>query len=258
MSTLDGALARFAARDRGLVALDFDGCLAPIVPHPDDARPLPQAAGALTRLATAANLRLALISGRSLHSLATVATPPAGTMLVGSHGAERGVITADGTAEVMPLELTGQQRAELAQLVRIATEVIAPEADAGAWLEHKPTAVVVHTRALPPERAEAVETATLAATADRPARALRGKRVVELCAVPSSKGIAVDELRASTGADAVLYAGDDVTDEDALARLGAEDVGVKVGPGDTVARYRVADPQAVATMLTDLADLTVG
>ena len=52
----------------------------------------------------------------------------------------------------------------------------------------------------------------------------------------------------------MLYAGDDVTDEHALATLdpAAGDVGVKVGAGETVASFRVADPDAVAEVLEHL------
>jgi len=53
----------------------------------------------------------------------------------------------------------------------------------------------------------------------------------------------------------VLYAGDDVTDEDAFASLGPGDLGLKSGPGETVAPYRVADPAAVAAALDELARL---
>ena len=57
-----------------------------------------------------------------------------------------------------------------------------------------------------------------------------------------SKGAALDRLRERIGADAVLFAGDDVTDETAFARLRPGDVGVKVGEGDTAAEHRVPDP----------------
>ncbi|MFV0427181.1 MAG: trehalose-phosphatase [Beutenbergiaceae bacterium] len=255
MSTLRKALDRFSKQSSWLIALDFDGCLAPIVPHPDDARPLPQAAAALQRLAPVPNLQVALVSGRALESLVLVATPPPGTLLVGSHGAERGMIDDDGTLTLSNAQLSPGQQRVLAQATAVATEVIAPVSAAGAWLEQKPTAVVVHTRALPPQLADQIESDVLTATASMQLRALPGKRVVELCVVPTSKGIALDDLRASTGASVVLYAGDDVTDEDALARLRPGDVGVKVGPGTTAARFRVADPAAIAAMLTHLADL---
>jgi trehalose 6-phosphate phosphatase len=53
----------------------------------------------------------------------------------------------------------------------------------------------------------------------------------------------------------VLYVGDDVTDEDAFAALRPDDVGVKVGAGQTLARYRVADPAAVRDLLQLLVTL---
>ena len=48
----------------------------------------------------------------------------------------------------------------------------------------------------------------------------------------------------------MLFLGEDVTDEDAFAWLGDGDVGVEMGPGSTLARYRVDDPEAVVGLLT--------
>jgi trehalose 6-phosphate phosphatase len=50
----------------------------------------------------------------------------------------------------------------------------------------------------------------------------------------------------------VLFAGDDVTDETAFARLRPGDVGVKVGPGDTAAQHRVDEPSDITTLLQQL------
>src|SRR5688572_810093 len=52
-----------------LVALDFDGTIAPIVPHPDDAALLPHAKPILEKLARRKDTAVALISGRSLGDL---------------------------------------------------------------------------------------------------------------------------------------------------------------------------------------------
>ena len=73
-----------------LVALDFDGTLAPISPHPDDARPL---AGAqqILRDVRATGATLAVVTGRSVASLLRVSGFGAipGIVIYGTHGAER-------------------------------------------------------------------------------------------------------------------------------------------------------------------------
>jgi trehalose-phosphatase len=61
----------------------------------------------------------------------------------------------------------------------------------------------------------------------------------------------VIELARSTGSDATLYLGDDVTDERAFAALdpASGDLTVKVGEGETVATQRVPDPASVVQLL---------
>ena len=82
-----------------------------------------------------------------------------------------------------------------------------------------------------------------------------GKDVLEVAVTDADKGSAVRRLAAEIGAAAVLYLGDDVTDEDAFRALGADDVTVKIGDGVTVADHRVPDPPAAVAMLEFLAAL---
>ena len=56
-----------------------------------------------------------------------------------------------------------------------------------------------------------------------------------------------------TDAAAVVFAGDDVTDEDALRSLGPGDLGIHVGEGPTAASLCVPDILALAALLTRLA-----
>jgi trehalose 6-phosphate phosphatase len=51
-----------------------------------------------------------------------------------------------------------------------------------------------------------------------------------------------------------VFAGDDVTDEDALRALGPADLGVRVGAGETAAAVRVGSPEELAALLQHLAD----
>ncbi|MDT5387823.1 MAG: trehalose 6-phosphate phosphatase, partial [Mycobacterium sp.] len=61
-----------------------------------------------------------------------------------------------------------------------------------------------------------------------------------------------------TGGTAVVFFGDDVTDEKAFRRMRDSDVGVKVGHGDTLAAYRVDAPEDVAAALAYLLDMRGG
>jgi GH15 family glucan-1,4-alpha-glucosidase len=63
------------------------------------------------------------------------------------------------------------------------------------------------------------------------------------------KGAALDQLRTQLSASAVLFLGDDVTDEDGFSTLRGPDVGIKIGVGDTAATFRVAAPLDGARVL---------
>lgn len=240
------AVRRISGTEHLLVALDFDGTLSPIVDRAEDARPLPRSAAALASLAELPRTTTALISGRALDSLRRVASPPANTLLIGSHGAE--VWLGEGS---LGLELDEDQRKKLAAVREVLAEIvnIAP----GTVLEDKPAGVVLHTRMADDDVAEdAVEAATRV-LGDYPGVYLKtGKRVLETSVVHASKGEAVEFLRQATGATAILFAGDDVTDEDALGRLMGDDVGIKVGLDYTQAQYRVEAPVHVAELLEAL------
>ena len=73
-----------------LVALDFDGTLALITPHPEDARPWPGVHRVL-RDVRATGAALAVVTGRSVSSLLRVSGFGAipGIVIYGTHGAER-------------------------------------------------------------------------------------------------------------------------------------------------------------------------
>lgn len=248
--TLDSALRAFAASARILVALDFDGVLAPIVARPMDARPLPGSREPMQRLVSATGVHLALVSGRALSDLRALAEPAAGVLLVGSHGAEMG--TADSPHPLLDDDRTAVLDRVVAGLEKVAA------AHPGTHVELKPAGAVLHTRGA--ER-DAAETATRAAL-EGPAgwdgvHLTRGKEVVELSVLATNKGEAVEHLRRQSGADAVLYVGDDVTDEHAFAVLDPAhgDLRVKVGDGDTAADHRITGPEQVVELLAALAGL---
>jgi len=241
---LQSALDALAETPVLLVASDFDGVLAPLVADPDAAAPLPAAVAALRELAGLPRTSVALVSGRALADLGRLSGLAGTAHLVGSHGAE-----ADGGSPAV----LGPDEAALLTRVRTALEELAAGHD-GVLVEAKPASATLHVRQA--DRATARELTDAALTG--PGRwagvhVTPGKEVVELVVVRTSKGTALDVLRDRLEATAVLYAGDDVTDETAFAVLGPGDVGIKVGPGDTAAAHRVAEPADVVTVLERLA-----
>jgi trehalose 6-phosphate phosphatase len=233
---LIAALQAVARIPELLVTSDFDGTLAPIVNHPGDARPLPAAAAALRALAELPGITAALISGRALRDLAALSGMPATVQLVGSHGAEFD---------------TGFTRDIDESLLRtIADELTAIAArHPGVTVEAKRASVALHVRNAAPADADAALAAAAAAAQAWDAESTKGKAVLEFAVITTDKGEAIDILRDRAGASAVVFFGDDVTDEKAFRRLRDGDVGVKVGEGDTAARFRVDTPEDVAAAL---------
>jgi trehalose 6-phosphate phosphatase len=225
-----------------LVALDFDGVLAPIVPVPSDARALPGAAATVRALAELPGTTVTLVSGRGLADLSAVSGLAAPVRLIGSHGGER-----DDGGEL----LDDDQRALKARLATALADLV--DGVPGVVLEDKPAGVAVHVRGAEPDAGARVLDAVRAGPAAwAGVDATEGKAVLDLAVLQVSKGAAIDALRESVGADAVLFVGDDVTDETAFVRLRDGDVGVKVGDGDTAAGFRVATPEDVAALLEHL------
>ena len=236
---IEEALDDLSRANSLLVGLDFDGVLAEIVARPEDAVPVPGALSVLTRLVELDGVRVAAVSGRMRDDLAARLTPPPGVLLIGEHGADAGDQEMPSPAGYAT--------------VREALEEVARRYE-GAWVEGKKTGLTIHGRAL-----EADAALRMAGDAERaleplvPGRFERGNRIVDVRLTGSTKGAAVLALREP--GEVVVFVGDDTTDETVFAVLGTHDVGVKVGPGETAASFRLPDPAAVVSFLERLVAL---
>ncbi len=248
------AVSTLAATERLLVALDFDGTLSPLVDAPMDARMLPAARAALEALTVTPATTVALVSGRSLADLRVIAEhrEDSPILLAGSHGAEHWVPGGEPGGEPGDGPSVAE-RAERDRLRAAAEDLIA--GIPGAWIEPKEFGFAVHSRTVAAADRAAVNDRVDALMVDEAPtwRRRTGHRIVEYAFRDVGKDAAVAWLRARTGATAVLFAGDDVTDEDALASLDAGDVGVRVGAGDTAASVRVDGIPELAALLVLLA-----
>jgi trehalose 6-phosphate phosphatase len=194
-----------------LIGLDFDGTLAPIVDDPDHAYADPAAVAALGRLGERVGAVM-VITGRPVRTAVRLggfdSVAGLGSMVVlGQYGVERWNAADD--SYVLPPEPD--------EIVAITDELpglLDSLGLTGARLEHKGRAVGVHTRSMAdPARAFAELEEPVRALADRHGlRVEPGKNVWEIRAPGVDKGAALRSAVAETGAQQVVFAGDDLGD----------------------------------------------
>ena len=228
-----------------LVAIDYDGTLAPIVDDPAAAVPAPGAVAALAMLAGRVGT-VAIITGRDASDavcLGSLADVP-GLIVLGHYGAQR---WQDGVLSEPP-EPPGIQVVRQALLGLLAA-VGAPE---GTTVEDKGTALAVHTRrTADPAAALALLRQPLGRLAEQAKLTVEpGRLVIEIRPPGMDKGTALRELAAERAARTVVFCGDDLGDLTAFAairRLRAEGI-----PGCAVASRSTETPQ-----VAEAADLVV-
>ncbi len=208
----DGELGPLAALAEdpaaGAVLTDFDGTLAPIVPDPATAYPLPGAPGVLADLARYFGV-VAVVSGRPVSFLADrlAAAGPA-LRLYGAYGLEW---IEDGTLRRAPE--AEPWRAAVAEVVGAARS----ELGDAVGIEDKGCSVTVHWRQAPAEAGRAREFAHR--LSQRTGLVLQpGRMAVELRPpIDIDKGVVVERL--ARGCAAACFAGDDAGDLAAYAAL---------------------------------------
>ncbi|UOQ60162.1 bifunctional alpha,alpha-trehalose-phosphate synthase (UDP-forming)/trehalose-phosphatase [Leucobacter rhizosphaerae] len=272
-SALRARLRRLATAPTLIVASDFDGTLAPIVGRPQDARILPRARQALDVLQESPGVQVILLTGRSIDGLQVTGLESDAWILSASHGAELTGLEAatggragagtgsgaetEGVASTATGPLSDDEEQRLSRLSRRFDRVFRDED--GVRLERKPFGIVVHTREVAEaERADELLAAAVELGAVPGIQMREGKQVREFSVRTSDKGSALQQIRALLPAAPVLFLGDDVTDEDVFRVLGPDDLGIKVGAGDTAAKERVSDPEAAAMVLAQLSELRTG
>ncbi|MFE9725413.1 trehalose-phosphatase [Streptomyces sp. NPDC005794] len=215
----EGLAALLARPARAVVALDFDGTLADIVPDPEQSRAHPHVVPALSALAPRV-AAVAVITGRPAYTAVRYGGF-AGVrgldhlVVLGHYGAERwDAVTGSAHA---PAQDPGVEAAR-AELPDVLAEA---GADSGTWIEEKGRAVAVHTRrAADPQATFEALRAPLDGLAARHGLIVEpGRLVLELRPPGMDKGVALEEYVKETGAETVLYAGDDLGDLAAYAAV---------------------------------------
>ncbi len=229
------------ARHR-LILLDYDGVLAPIVPKPEQAVPDTEVIDILMSLASHQNTKTVVISGRDQTTLESWF----GDLLV-DMSAEHGhfVKKDDQWKNVLQSDMSWYED------IKSVMETLIDEYP-GSQIEIKQASIVWHYRQVKGAvDKDDVETRINHVARGR-AEVMSGKCVVDVRAKGADKGTAVQRWYEPASWDFVLCIGDDVTDEAMFLQLPEDAWTVKVGQGDTAAKYTLTSQREVIDLLRRL------
>jgi trehalose 6-phosphate synthase/phosphatase len=239
----------FAKAKRRLLLLDYDGTLRSFAPthDPKQAAPPQTLLKLISDLTTIPHTKICIISGRPREAL-TAWFHKLPLTLAAEHGAW---MKYNGEWSQQPVSLHEHKKVILPVLEHYA------ERTPGARIEQKDFAIVWHYRNVPVELAHARNTSLryelnqLLANTDLTIH--KGSKIIEIKPRTVHKGAVVEDLMAIHNADFVLAIGDDYTDEDMFQALPEDAFSIKVGFGDTSARYQVTSIKQVLGLLRKLA-----
>ena len=206
-----------------ILAFDFDGTLAPIVAHPNEARVPEAVSRGLAELARV--LPVAIITGRDVADVrARLGFEP--HFVIGNHGAE-------DPAVGRPLAST-QALDVLRQRIAARADVLAA---AGVDVESKRFSLAFHYRQAPDSGAALVCIESLLQGIEPTLRRFGGKCVVNVVAAGlPDKGDALAALLRRSNADAAVFVGDDVNDEAVFMRAEPHWLTLRIGRDDPLSR----------------------
>jgi trehalose 6-phosphate synthase/phosphatase len=231
--------------------LDYDGTLAPIALHPDEARLPEETRAVLERLVKMPNVHVAVISGRSIENVKQMVNIE-GITYAGNHGLD--IEHPDGTVFAHP-----EQARFLLVIDKLKQDLEVEVCKDGAWIESKGVLLTYHYRNVQQHLRPALidqATAIVLKHGFRPCKAH--------CAIEAKPPItwgkgraSIQVLRTTFGVDwservRIIYVGDDVTDEDAMKALKGMAVTFRIANSATVstaADHRLHNTQSVLVLL---------
>jgi trehalose 6-phosphate synthase/phosphatase len=240
----------FASAPRALLVLDYDGTLREFTPRHEDAVPTAQIVRLLKDLGALDGVEVFISSGRDRGTLDTwFGRLP--VSLISEHGA---FVRYRGSTEWSSF-ITARDLAWKKDVLAVMKAYAARTP--GTRVEEKSHALVWHYReadhALGEWQARELASLLEQRMAQSPVEVVSGARVVEVRLQGMDKGRAYETVsKAGGGAEFVLVAGDDRTDEDLFGAVEDTAVSIKVGPGPSKARTAVSLPAAMRTLLASL------
>jgi len=231
-----------------VLLLDYDGTLTPFVDKPELAEPSIQLKQLLKELATCKQNKVVIVSGRDKDSLDSWFNHIPVT-LVAEHGSFIHRPGGNQWHTTSVLDPTWKP-----MISNILNQYVAKVP--GSFVEQKESSLVWHYRVAKPyyvkKYLEPLKRLLQPLVKKLDLKMEQGSMILEIRPSGTSKGASALEF--SKNADFVLAIGDDTTDEEMFAVLPKTAWTIKVGPGQTNARYRLKYVNEVHSLLNKLKD----
>ncbi|MFT4083566.1 MAG: trehalose-phosphatase [Nocardioides sp.] len=237
-----------------VIALDFDGTLAPIVDDPARAHIHPDAGQVLGDLAEKV-AAIAVVTGRPARQVLDLGGLEEVGDVLAAHGKELYVFGQYGNERWSSSHRTirgPRPPVGLATFLRELPRALRQAGASEAFVEDKGLAIAVHTRRMAdPDGAFDRLLPLLRSLADEHDLALEpGRQVIEVRDGGMDKGLALDKLVEDLGAHGVLFAGDDLGDVEAFES-------VEAWGKNGLATLRVCSASGEESALVTMADVVV-
>lgn len=244
---IPAAVAAYNRASKRLLLLDYDGVLVPIMPTPDQAAPNQQTYAVLKKLTADPRNTCVIISGRPHETLQKWLGD-----LPLSFAAEHGLWRKEQGGDWIVAVDAPKKWKHAVQGVMSAYQAKLP----GAFIEEKYAGLAFHYRAVknPELQIEHLIDELQKLLSDFSLRLMHGKKVVEVVPSNVDKGTAAKFWINAKDWEFIAGAGDDTTDEALFQTLPADAYSVKVGSGQTAARFTVRTQSAFMEFLDILSN----
>lgn len=241
-------IEKYRKASKRLVLLDYDGTLVNYVKLPETAILPDYIFDILFSLHDNPQTKIFIITGRR-HTDIDKLLNNTSINIIAEHGA---MIKENGKWKEMVYDAVPWKK----KVVSILSDftILCP----GSYVEEKNISVTWHYRNSDPDLGYAVSRKIIenvSGIADsNNLKILDGKKVIEVLTNETGKGLAINKLFEKMSYDFVLSIGDDATDEEMFEYLlnYSNAITIKVGEGNTCARYKVKNINEVVILLKKL------
>ncbi len=237
----------FKLAKRRHLFLDYDGTLVPYAKHPRLAVPKADLIELLNVISSDRQTETTIISGRD-----------ADTLERWFHHIPINLVAEHGAA-IRKKNGTWRYRSEVDQSwkprIRPMLELFTKRSP-GSFIEEKNHTLAWHYRNVDPElgfiRSRELLDNLQHLVRNSQLQVIDGNRVIEIRMAGVDKGKVAIQFLEGSSYDFVLAIGDDKTDEDMFRALDNKAYTIKIGAGNTIAKYSLADHREVINFLTNL------